>query len=447
MGVVYKARDSVLDRVVAVKLLPSELRRDPDRLRRFELEARVTGRLNHPHIVSIFDAGPRRPAAVSRDRAARRRDAGTRLSNGMLPLQAALTMTRQVAHALGAAHAQGVVHRDLKPDNILITREGSAKVLDFGLAKIVGPLIAADTPGGGPRPTAAATATTPGVTLGTLGYMAPEQVEGRPVDHRADIFSLGIVLYEALTGQQPFRRQSVVDTLHAILHDEPAELPPQVPRVVQQIVARCLQKQPDARFQSARDLEFALATAGSDDGTERRKVAHRPLTRRTRLALAVGSAIVLVTAAVLLLRRDPAVEVAAPSIRSIAVLPLEDLSQGTGQEYLADSLTEALIMDLSQIKALRVIARTSVMRYKGAKRPLQDVARELGVTGIVEGTVLRVGDRVRVSASLVHAPTERHIWGEQYDREFGDVLALQSELAGTIAERIAVQLTSQDERG
>ncbi len=436
MGVVYTARDDVLDRIVAIKLLPVEFVSDPDRLRRFELEARVTGRLNHPHIVAIFDAvlEGQQPYLVTE--LLDGQTLGTRLSQGALRLDNALTLARQVARALGAAHAQGVVHRDLKPDNILITHDGNTKVLDFGLAKVAAPPLAQDE--------TQLSATAPGTVLGTVGYMAPEQIDGRPVDHRADIFSFGVILHEALTGQQPFRRPSVVDTLHAILHDEPPDLPPHVPRPVQQIVARCLQKHPEARFQSARDLEFALETV-EDHSAATPARRSRASTTPARLLLAIGVVVLLAAGAWALLRRGEPLDAGpAGSIRSIAVLPLEDLSREKDQEYLADSLTESLIADLSQIGALRVIARASVMRYKGSKRPLQEISRELGVTGIVEGTVLRVNDRVRVSANLVHAATEQHIWGEQYEREFRDILALQSELARTIAERVAVQLTPQE---
>jgi serine/threonine protein kinase/tetratricopeptide (TPR) repeat protein len=438
MGVVYSARDDVLDRVVAVKLLPPEFASDPERVQRFEREARATGRLNHPHIVAIFDAifDGEQPYLVTE--LLEGETLRSRLSRAAMPTDAVLALARQVAGALDAAHAQGIVHRDLKPDNILITRTGSAKVLDFGLAKVVAPAVAESQ--------TRLSDTAPGVALGTIGYMAPEQVDGRPVDHRADIFSLGVVLHEALTGHQPFRRDSAVDTLHAILHDEAPALPPGVPRALQQIVRRCLQKHPDARFQSARDLEFALTSVENHLDTPEHQ--DKP-TRDTRpvAALLVTFAILLIALGGWALYRRGTTGAAdgASMIRSIAVLPLEDLSREHDQEYLADSLTEALITDLSQIRALRVIARASVMRYKGAKRPLPDIARELGVSGIVEGTVLRVNDQLRVTAHLVQASTEQQIWGEKYDRDFRDILALQSELASTIADRIALQLTP-DER-
>jgi serine/threonine protein kinase len=431
MGEVYTARDHVLDRTVALKLLPDEFASDPDRVRRFELEARATGRLNHPHIVGIFDAVLDTPQPFLVTEMVEGETLGTRLAAGPLPVENAIILARQVAGALAAAHAQGIVHRDLKPDNILITHDGVAKVLDFGLAKVVAAPLAQDE--------TQMPATMPGVTLGTVGYMAPEQVEGGQVDHRSDLFSLGVVLHEALTGRAPFRRPSVVDTLHAILHDEPPALPEHVPRSLRQIVSRCLQKRADARFQSARDLEFALSTAAADPSTATTShSAGWPL----RAALAAATLVVLGAGWMWLHSR--ASDAAAPSIRSILVLPLEDLSKQPDQEYLADSLTEALITDLSQVRALRVISRASAMRYKGSREPLQDISRELGVTGIVEGTVQRVGDRVRVSAHLVQAPSEQLVWGDQYDREFRDVLALQSELASTIAERIAVQLTPQE---
>ena len=206
MGVVYRARDSILDREVAIKMLPPELASDPDRLRRFELEARVTGRLNHPHIVAVHDAVLDGPQPFLVTELLDGQTLGTRLSSGAMAPAAALAIARQVAHALAAAHAKGVVHRDLKPDNILIADDGSAKVLDFGLARVLPALV--DDKSGASTLTAAATATLPGVALGTIGYMAPEQVEGRPADERADIFSLGVVLYESLTGRQPFRRPS-----------------------------------------------------------------------------------------------------------------------------------------------------------------------------------------------------------------------------------------------
>ena len=434
MGEVYTARDGVLDRTVALKLLPDEFASDPDRVRRFELEARATGRLNHPHIVAIFDAVLDTPQPFLVTEMVEGETLGTRLAAGPLPVENAIILARQVASALGAAHARDIVHRDLKPDNILIAHDGAAKVLDFGLAKVVTAPLAQDE--------TQMPATMPGVTLGTVGYMAPEQVEGGQADHRSDLFSLGVVLHEALTGRAPFRRPSVVDTLHAILHDEPPPLPEHVPRSLRQIVSRCLQKRPDARFQSARDLEFALSTAGADPlpAKKNRLLGWPP----PRVALLAATAVVVLGVAGWLWQHSRALGATAPSIRSILVLPLEDLSKQPDQEYLADSLTEALITDLSQVRALRVISRASAMRYKASHQPLQEISRELGVTGIVEGTVQRVGDRVRVSAHLVQAPSEQLVWGDQYDREFRDVLALQSELASTIAERIAVQLTPQE---
>ena len=439
MGVVYRARDGMLDRTVAVKLLPAEFLGDPDRLRRFALEARATGRLNHPHIVAVFDAGVdgRQPFLVTE-----LLEGGTlraRLSKGPLPLDEALALARQVAGALAAAHAQGIIHRDLKPENILITRDGSAKVLDFGLAKV-----ASLSPGDGETHLSA---TVPGVALGTAGYMAPEQVAGRAVDHRADFFALGVVLHECLSGTHAFRRESVIDTLHAVLHDEPSDLPPAIPAATRQVIRRCLAKAPTDRFQTAGELELALeAAAAPSEATARGSTSTRRTARARRTAVALGVTLLLaLLATAWTWTRSREGGGGAPghatSIRAIAVLPLEDLSRERDQDYLVDSLTEALITDLSQIRALRVVGRTSVMRYRGSKRPLPEIARELGVSGIVEGTVLRVNDRLRVTARLIHAETEQHVWGEQYDRQFRDILALQSELAGTIADRIALQLT------
>ena len=414
MGVVYRARDDVLDRMVAVKLLPHEFLGEPDRLRRFALEARVTGRLNHPHIIAVFDADVdgQQPFLVTE--LLEGETLRARLSTGVLPLDEALALARQVARALAAAHAQGIIHRDLKPENILITREGSAKVLDFGLAKI-----ASLSPGDGETHLSA---TAPGVALGTAGYMAPEQVAGRAVDHRADVFALGVVLHECLSGTQAFRRESVIDTLHAVLHDEPSDLPSTVPVAIRQVVRRCLAKAPADRFQTASELELALGAAGAPSAATARgrtRTLRTARARATAVGLGVTLLLALLAAAWTWTRSSGDGDGAAghaTSIRAIAVLPLEDLSKERDQDYLVDSLTEALITDLSQIRALRVIGRTSVMRYRVSKRPLPEIARELGVTGIVEGTVLRVNDRLRVTARLIHAETEQHVWGEQYDR-------------------------------
>jgi serine/threonine protein kinase/tetratricopeptide (TPR) repeat protein len=430
MGVVYAAFDETLGRRVAVKLLPVEFTADQDRRHRFEREARVTGQLNHPHIVPIYDAvlDGDRPFLVSElvDGA----PLSARISQGPLPLGETLRIGRQLAQALVAAHALGVVHRDLKPDNILLTRSGDAKVLDFGLAKVSErPVAEVETRLSG---------TAPGLAMGTVGYMAPEQIAGRPVDARADIFALGVVLHEALTGRLPFRRGTAVDTLHATLHDAAPELPDDVPIVTRQLIARCLEKDPEARFQTAQDLEFALSMPASTPEASSVK------TRGGKLGVLAAGAAALAMLLVLVLwtrARTPADPSGSQTIRVIAVLPLEELSGQSDQAFLADGLTEALISDLSQVRALRVIARASVMRYKKTTRSPREIARELGVAGLVAGTVVRVNDRVRVTANLIHGDTEQHLWGEKYDRDFRDVLVLQSELARTIADRLALQLT------
>jgi serine/threonine protein kinase/tetratricopeptide (TPR) repeat protein len=433
MGVVYKARDERLGRTVALKLLPKEFVADPGRRRRFELEAQVTGQLNHPHIVAIYDAvlDDVQPYLVTELLDGEPLSAV--IARGALPPARVAALGQQLADALAAAHERGIVHRDLKPDNIFVTADGRAKVLDFGLAKLTGPVLSElATASGG---------TGPGLAVGTVGYMAPEQVVGSQVDARADIFALGVVLHEAITGQAPFRRATAIDTLHAILHDEPPPLPAPAGGSLRSLIQRCLAKPPAERFQSARDLGFALGQSGSDAaGAPPERV--RP--GRARVAAGVGLLLALVLAAAWLYRRLPGATEPATAIRALAVLPLEDLSNLADQPYLADGLTEAIISDLSRFGSLRVISRASVMRYKGSKQPVREIARELGVDGLVAGTVLHADGRLQVTANLVDGETGQQLWGERYQRSFQDVLVLQSELARTVADRIALQLTPRE---
>jgi TolB-like protein/Tfp pilus assembly protein PilF len=440
MGEVYRARDERIGRDVAIKVLPPEFASDPERLRRFEQEARAAGRLNHPNILAVYDVGTFEGAPYIVTELLEGETLRDRLAGGGLTLRKGVEFGVQIAQGLSAAHEKGIVHRDLKPANVFVTNDGHVKILDFGIAKLVAPR----NPGEPAQATTVVEATEAGATLGTVGYMSPEQVRGQAVDHRSDIFSLGCVLHELFSGRSPFRRDTAADTASAILHGDPAPLPGAVPRGLNGIIRRCLEKRPEDRFQSARDLAFDLQAAAE-------ALAAGPVTRPAaqprRLLWAGAAGLVAVAAASLylvVLRGRSAAPVTASQIRSLAVLPLANLSGDPAQEYFSDGMTEELITNLSKISALKVISRTSVMQFKGTKKPLREIAQALGVDGIIEGSVLRAGDRVRITAQLINAATDTHLWAESYERDMRDVLALQGEVARAVAGEVKAAVTPQE---
>jgi serine/threonine protein kinase/tetratricopeptide (TPR) repeat protein len=447
MGEVYRARDSRLGREVAIKVLPASFSNDPDRLRRFEQEARAAGILNHPNITAVYDVGTVGDAPYVVSELLEGETLRSRLAGGPLAPRRAIDFALQIAHGLAAAHEKGIVHRDLKPENLFVTKDGRVKILDFGLAKLTKPDEA------GPQtnlPTETA-GTEPGVLMGTLGYMSPEQVRGKPSDARSDIFSFGSILYEMLSGGRAFHGDSAADTMSAILREDPPELSStnqQVSPALDRVVRHCLEKSPEQRFHSARDIAYALeeTLAGTTaTGIVPPKPRGRRLRRWALLTTGVAALLaVLVVADVGGVRRR-LFGSKSHAIQSLAVLPLENLSRDSAQEYLADGMTEALITDLAQIGSLRVISRTSVMRYKGTKKGLPEIARELDVDGVVEGSVLRAGSKIRITAQLIHASTDRHLWARSYERDFKDVLALQDEVAQAIASQIQARLTSDEQ--
>ena len=473
MGVVYKAEDTKLPRFVALKFLvgahgmrPGEGERrsplhDPVALERFKREARAASALNHPNIITIYDIDEAEGIHYIAMECVEGKTLDRLIARHGLRLNEALKYAVQMATALAKAHAAGIVHRDLKPTNVMVTDDGLVKVLDFGLAKLTE---AAPT---GDAETAATVepTTEEGTIVGTVGYMSPEQAEGKPVDARSDIFSFGSVLYEMLTGQRAFQGETKASTIAAILREEPKPLSQAVeglPREVERLVKRCLRKDPAHRFQHMDDLKVALEELKeeSDSGELAETGVGAGLARPRegkalpymRWALVVGGALTALASLLLGLNvaglRDRLLSlvgerhgVPLPRIESLAVLPLENLSRDSEQEYFSDGMTDALIAELGQIGSLRVISRTSVMQYKGVKRPLPQIAKELNVDAVIEGSVLRSADRVRITAQLIGAVPERHLWARNYERDLRDVLTLQGEIARTIADEVKATVT------
>jgi len=400
MGEVYRARDPRLGREVAIKVLPTALASDPTRLERFATEARAAAALNHPNILSVHDVSAEGAPFVVfellegetlRERA------------GHISPRQAVDYAGQIARGLAAAHDKGVTHRDLKPDNVFVTTDGQVKILDFGLARL------AEAPGGSllsALPTREQTA--PGTILGTSGYMAPEQVRGLPADHRADIFALGVLLYEMLTGQRAFQRLSTAETQAAVLRDDPPPAPSArpLPPALDRLVRRCLAKRPEDRFQSARDLVFALE------------------------AVAPGS--------------DPAAVPAEPSVPSIAVLPFVDMSPGRDQDYFCEGLADELINALTRLQGVRVTARTSSFQFRGAAVDVRTIGERLNVRTVLEGSVRKAGDRLRIMVQLIEAAGGYHLWSERYDRELKDVFAIQDEIAESVARALSIVLSDRE---
>ncbi len=449
MGEVYRARDTRLGRDVAIKVLPAGFAEDPERLRRFELEARAVATLNHPNILAIHDVGTHEGLPYIITELLEGESLRERLRGGPLPVRKAVEVAVQIAHGLAAAHGKGIVHRDVKPGNLFVTNDGQVKILDFGIAKVGRAGSDADPYG---TTLDAAPSTDSGAVLGTMGYLAPEQLKGARADARSDIFSFGCVLYEMLAGRSPFLRGTGAETVSAILGEDPAPLAgsgrPVAP-ALQEIVHRCLEKRPEDRFSSAHDLALALrAFSGSADtpapvpvGSARRSGLAGPL------PWALAAAVLAAVVAALAWRDVGGVRsrlLGAGPARSVklAVLPLANLSGDPEQEYLSDGLTQELITQLGRLhpETLSVIARTSVMRYKKTDKTVDQIGRELGVEYLLEGSARREGSRIRISAELIRAADQAQLWADSFERDLSGVLALETDVARKVAGALALKL-------
>lgn len=448
MGVVYRAQDTILRRHVALKVLPSEMTDNQQRLQRFRREAETLAALDHPGIVTVFSVEQDQGVHFLTMQLVEGKRLSTAISRGALPLEQIFQISVPLADAITAAHEKGIVHRDLKPGNIMITPEGRVKVLDFGLAKL-----RPDSDEASITELSTEPLTREGRVLGTMPYMSPEQLQGGLVDARSDIFSLGIVLHEIATGERPFQGESSASLITSICRDKPPSvdvLRQDLPHQLGRIIGRCLEKDVEHRFQTAKDVRNELEDLGREVTLDREPAALREAVATPRRASSKIWTGVLVALAVALglywgVARMSSGPTASERITSIAVLPLHNLSGDSEQEYFADGMTEALITDLAKISSLKVISRTSVLRYKGVARPLKEIGRELGVDALVEGSVLQADNRIRITAQLIHAATDEHLWAESYDRDLHDILALQSEVARAIAAEIEAVMTP-DER-
>lgn len=439
MGVVYRAHDERLDRDVALKVLPTGTLADDAVRKRFRMEALVLSCLNHPNIATVHEFHDQEAAHFLVMELIPGETLDEKIQGAPLPEREVLRLGVQLAMALAAAHAEGVVHRDLKPGNVRITPDGRLKVLDFGLATLRRHEWneRADTTGLGDS----------ALVAGSPPYMAPEQMLGEVVDARSDIYGAGAVLYEMVTGRRPFAESHGPRLIDAVLHAPP--VPPRdingrLSAGLEAIVLKCLDKDPGRRYQSARELLVDL---------ERLSVPVAPVTRvepRVQRSRATWASLSVAAVTTLLIVSGPAARgffggaIEGAPVRSLVVLPLENRSGDPAQDYFADGLTDALIADLSQIGSLRVISRTSSMHYKGTRKTLPEIARELEVDAVVEGSVLRSNGLVRITAQLVHVPTDRNLWARTFEGNPEDVINLQREVARSVAREVDAKLTGSE---
>jgi serine/threonine-protein kinase len=464
MGVVYEAEDVRLGRHVALKFVVHKKLDRQETVERFEREARAASVLNHPNICTVHDVGEEGGHHFIAMELLEGENLDALLTRGPLPVRRLLELAVQIAEGLVAAHGRGVVHRDIKPANVFVTSTGLVKIMDFGLAKILQSPAAESLTASESEVTQTSDLTTPGLAMGTVSFMSPEQVRGEEVDARSDLFSFGALLYDMAVGEPPFRGTTPAVKLAGILERNPVppqEINPGLPAKLQDTILKALEKNREERYQSAREMLVDLrrvlreidsgAVTGSTPTMSSSPrvtgaVAPLPTGRPWRWIAGVGIGVLL--AVVLLWKsgreeRKPAPASAPTEIGSLAVLPLQNLSQDPAQEYFADGMTDELISRLSRISALRVISRTSAMRYKGSKKSLPEIARDLQVDAVVEGSVAREGDRVRINARLIDA-AERQMWSESYDRELRDVLSIQSDVASAIAREIRVKVAPEE---
>ena len=485
MGEVYLAQDTKLDRKVALKILPADLAANHDRMRRFVQEAKAAAALNHPNIAHIYEIGESDGTNFIAMEFVDGETLREKIQGGKSELKLLLKHLLQVAEGLAKAHASGIVHRDLKPDNIMVTGDGHAKILDFGLAKLVetgGPALGQSERG--EAPTAVMQQhSVPGVIMGTIGYMSPEQAQAKPVDQRSDIFSFGCVLYEAATGRKPFAGDSIFDTLHKIIY-EPApaitDYNPSASPELQRVIRKCLAKEPEKRYQTIRDtandieelleemkgtsdIERSVAPStssttsatGSTDEHVRAQstatVTHPTASsaeyifagvKQHKFAAAIALLVLVVGAVGLgLYLRAPNSEGA---IDSIAVLPFQNKSSDADTEYLSDGLAESLIYRLSQLPNLKVSPTTSVMRYKGKDTDAIKIGNELGVNAVMSGRIAQRGENLAISIELVDVRNNKLLWGEKYERKMTELLATQREITAEITNKLQLKLSGNE---
>ncbi len=425
MGQVYRATDTKLGRDVALKVLPAEMASSPERLERFRREAKALAALDHPGIVTVFSVEEESGVHFLTMQLVEGQPLDHVIAAGALPPEKFLEIAAALAEALAAAHEKGIVHRDLKPANIMVSGDGRVKVLDFGLARMKEP--EAGESSGSQLPTDLHTHE--GAVMGTAPYMSPEQVSGLALDHRTDIFSLGVVLHEMATGSRPFQGPNAAALLSAILRDPPpavAGVRPDLPRELDWLISRCLEKDRNLRTQSAKEVRDGLAA----------------LRRQTSSGAFPRSAVPGAAGASGASSADPA----ASNRRSIVVLPFANLSPDAENEYFSDGLTEEIIADLSKVKALRVISRTSAMQLKGAKKDVRTIGRDLGVRYVLEGGVRKAGNSLRITAQLIDAQTDAHLWSDKYSGTIDDVFEVQERVSREIVRALDVTLTSNEDR-
>jgi TolB-like protein/Tfp pilus assembly protein PilF len=442
MGEVYRGRDDQLERDIAIKVLPIDGFTDATARARLLREARAAAALNHPSICTIHEVGEADGHAYIAMELVDGRPLSDIARGRALPIDEVLRLGTQIADALAHAHARQIVHRDLKGANVVVASDGRAKVLDFGLAKRMSVLAASEDSTQGP---ARDTLTEAGMVVGTLAYMAPEQLRGEAADARSDLWALGVVLYEIATGRRPFKGQSAFELSSDILNGKPAPFPPIVPVALRAVIEKCLMKAPARRYQSASEVLAALEAIRIGTAswpTLGYRLRRRPVLAAAVIALGLAGAAAAFNAT----RIRSAWSGGAPRVESLAVLPLDNLSGDPAQDYFADGMTEVLSTDLARLGGLRrVTARGSVLRYKGTNTPLADIARDLNVDALITGSVLRSGERVGITIQLLDPATGDQLWSNRYDRELKDVLVLRNEIVSAIVREIEAHLSPTEQ--